>query len=46
VSEPDDSDDSAFMTELQMAFERPGTRELLAYDALTPHVRDLSFTPR
>jgi len=46
VSEPDDSDDSAFMSELQMAFERPGTRELLAYDALTPHVRDLSFTPR
>ena len=47
VSDPDLSDDdAAFMAELQMAFERPGARELMAMDALTPRVRDISFAPR
>jgi len=47
VSEPDTSDDdSAFMAQLQMAFERPGARELMALDALTPRVRDISYSAR
>jgi len=45
VSDPDTSDDdSAFMAELQAAFERPGARELMALDALTPRVRDISYS--
>ena len=47
VSDPDASDDdAAFMAELQMAFERPGARELMALDATTPRVRDISFSSR
>ena len=33
--------DDAFMSELELALERPHTRELLAFDALTPHVREI-----
>jgi hypothetical protein len=45
VSDPDTSDDdSAFMAELQAAFERPGARELMALDALTPRTRDISYS--
>ena len=31
--------DDAFLSELDAALERPRTRALVAYDALTPHVR-------
>jgi len=34
--------DEAFLSELEVALERPYTRELLAFDALTPHVREVS----
>jgi hypothetical protein len=34
--------DDAFLSDLEIALERPHTRELLAFDALTPHVREVS----
>ncbi len=34
--------DDAFLSELDAALERPRTRELIAYDALTPHVREVN----
>ena len=34
--------DDAFLSELEIALERPRTRELQAFDALTPHVREVS----
>jgi len=34
--------DDAFLSELELALERPHTRELRAFDALTPHVREIS----
>lgn len=34
-------DEDAFLVELEMALARPQPRELAAYDALTPHVRDI-----
>jgi hypothetical protein len=33
--------DSAFLSDLELALERPHTRELQAFDALTPHVREI-----
>jgi len=33
--------DDAFLSELEIALERPHTRELRAFDALTPHVREI-----
>jgi anti-sigma factor RsiW len=33
--------DDAFLSELDAAGERPRTRELIAYDALTPHIREV-----
>ena len=33
--------DDAFLLELELALDRPRTRELIAYDALTPHVRSV-----
>jgi anti-sigma factor RsiW len=35
--------DDAFLSDLEIALERPHTRELLAFDALTPHVREVKF---
>ena len=35
-------DDEVFLKELDFALERPRTRELLPFDALTPHVWDLA----
>lgn len=32
--------DDVFLSELEVALERPQTRELVAFDALTPHVRE------
>lgn len=34
-------DEDAFLMELELALARPQPRELAAYDALTPHVRDI-----
>jgi hypothetical protein len=34
--------DDAFLSDLELALERPHTRELVAFDALTPHVREVS----
>jgi predicted anti-sigma-YlaC factor YlaD len=33
--------DDAFLSDLEIALEHPRTRELLAFDALTPHVREI-----
>jgi hypothetical protein len=37
-----DATDEAFLSELDLALERPRTRELAAFDAFTPHVREVS----
>jgi hypothetical protein len=37
VAEPD----AAFLDDLELALERPRTRELVAFDEFTPHVRDI-----
>jgi hypothetical protein len=43
VTRPDPSEgDVAFLSELELAGDRPRTRELQALDALTPHVREIS----
>ena len=36
-----DVNDAAFLSDLELALERPHTRELQAFDALTPHVREI-----
>ena len=36
--------DDAFLSDLELALERPHTRELQAFDALTPHVREIKDT--
>jgi anti-sigma factor RsiW len=33
--------DDAFLSDLELALERPHTRELQAFEALTPHVREI-----
>jgi anti-sigma factor RsiW len=33
--------DDAFLSDLEIALDRPHTRELQAFDALTPHVREI-----
>jgi hypothetical protein len=38
---PDAAADDAFLSDLEMALERPRTRELAAFDDLTPHARDI-----
>ncbi len=35
------AEDDAFLSDLEVALERPHTRELLAFDAFTPHVREI-----
>ena len=37
----DVASDDAFLSDLEIALERPHTRELVAFDALTPHVREI-----
>ena len=37
----DAASDDAFLSDLELALERPHTRELQAFDALTPHVREI-----
>jgi len=35
------ANDDAFLSDLELALERPHTRELRAFDAFTPHVREV-----
>jgi anti-sigma factor RsiW len=35
--------DEAFLSEIELAGDRPRTHELLAFDALTPHVREITL---
>ena len=35
--------DEAFLAEIEFAGDRPRTRELMAFDALTPHVREVNL---
>lgn len=44
VPVPDNAADEAFMSELDMAIDRPRTRELAAFDAFTPHFREIRDT--
>ena len=37
----DPAADEAFLSELELALDRPRTRELIAFDAFTPHVREI-----
>ena len=41
TGQPDVATDDAFLSDLEIALERPHTRELQAFDALTPHVREI-----
>jgi hypothetical protein len=41
---PTIADEDAFISDLEAALERPRTRELAAFDQLTPHVRDVNTT--
>ena len=40
-SQSDVGADAVFLSDLEAALERPRTRELLAFDAFTPHVREI-----
>jgi anti-sigma factor RsiW len=39
---PSDPTDDSFLSDLEVALDRPRTRELLPFDALTPHVREVA----
>jgi hypothetical protein len=41
-SQADVAADEAFLSDLELALDRPRTPELRAYDALTPHIREIS----
>jgi len=41
AGQADVASDDAFLSDLEVALERPHTRELQAFDALTPHVREI-----
>jgi anti-sigma factor RsiW len=44
IALPDTSEaDDAFLTEIEIAGQRPRIRELLAVDALTPHAREVTL---
>ena len=44
IPRPDPSEaDEAFLSEIEIAGQRPHIRELLAVDALTPHVREITL---
>jgi hypothetical protein len=42
TGQPDVAADAAFLSDLEVALERPHTRELQAFDELTPHVREVT----
>ena len=39
---PSDPADDRFLSDLEVALDRPRTRELMPFDQLTPHVREVS----
>jgi hypothetical protein len=39
----DVASDDAFLSDLEIALERPHTRELMAFDELTPHLREIGY---
>jgi hypothetical protein len=41
TNSPDVAADDAFLSDLELALERPHTRELVAFEAFTPHVREI-----
>ena len=41
-----EASDEAFLSDLELALERPRTRELQPFDALTPHVREVTLKVR
>jgi hypothetical protein len=41
AGQPDVAADDAFLSDLEIALDRPRTRELLAFDDFTPHVREI-----
>lgn len=43
IARPDPFEDNAFLSELELAGDRPHIRELSAVDALTPHVREITL---
>jgi hypothetical protein len=43
IGRSDSANDEAFLWELELAGDRPRTRELAAFDALTPHVREVTL---
>jgi hypothetical protein len=43
IARPDPSEDNRFLTEIELAGDRPHIRELLAVDELTPHVREVTL---
>jgi hypothetical protein len=45
VTSPQAGADDAFMLELEVAIDRPRTRELIAIDALTPRFREIHTAP-
>ena len=44
TGQADVASDDTFLSDLEIALERPHTRELQAFDALTPHVREIRDT--
>ena len=44
IGQIDAAADDAFLSELELALERPHTRELQAFDTFTPHVREIRDT--
>jgi hypothetical protein len=42
AAQPEATTDDAVLTDLELALERPRYRELRAYDAFTPHVREIN----
>ena len=43
IGRPDPSEDNVFLSELELAGDRPHIRELSAVDALTPHAREITL---
>jgi len=43
LSRQESATDEAFLAEIEVAGDRPRTRELVAFDALTPHVREVNL---
>lgn len=46
ISAPPADDDDRFLRELEIALQRPHTRELLSFDSLTPYAREIGSRVR